>query len=109
MNFFDLTLEEQNILRVFIKLICDMGLINNFTFLKKTYKESSFCIYKENDKWISYIYEHGERHEYHENNSLYGLCLDIFSSLGVYDEEYCLNAFPTLVQDINNEFGSRTR
>ena len=109
MNYDNLTCEEQGILKAFIKLMEEIGRRDLFTFFDKAkLNDGGFFIYKENNKWISCIYERGHRFSCHEYNSLYKLCVDIFKGLEKKDTDYCLKTFPVLVQDILNKKAKNT-
>ena len=107
MHYDDLTREEQVVLEAFMKLMNDVGEAESFLFFNKTeIKECHYCIYKENNKWISYIYENGEKKEYHECDNLYRLCINIFESLSKKERDYCLKNFAAY---INGEMINKRR
>jgi hypothetical protein len=99
MDFDELTNEEQIILSIFKMLIGERGLTNEFYFFsEKSGGCGGFCIYKKDGKWISYIYERGEKSGYREYDDLYSLCMDTFGSLDKKSTDYCIEAFPKLVE-----------
>ena len=103
MSFEELTSEEKKVLTVFIELMEKIGRRHSFTFLEKVNGGAGgFCIYKEDDKWITYTYEKGLKLGYREYDKLYDLCMDIFEALEKKDTDYCLSVFPTLVQEVCN-------
>ena len=69
MNFDELTNEEQIIFSIFKKLLGDVGRMHSFAF-DKINRKGGFCVYKDNNKWVSYIYDRDQISGYREYDSL---------------------------------------
>ena len=111
MDFDELTAEEQILLVIFKKLMAKRGLLHHFYFfVRRSGGLGGFCIYKENGKWVSYIYERGEKCGYREYNDLFSLCMDIFEALDKESTDYCMKEFPLLVDEfLNSQRNGKTR
>ena len=111
MDFDELTSEEEIMLSIFKQLLNKRVLLNEFYFFKRRSDGvGGFCIYKENEKWISYIYERGQKYGYSEYSDLYSLCMHTFESLDKESTDYCKKEFPILVDEFSNSNGiNRTR
>ena len=99
MNFDELSEREQIILTEYINLMKEIGYYHMFSFLKKEGQHDvSWCIYKENDIWISCVYERGITFGFRKYYDLYNLLLDTFEGFEKKMEDYCKEVFPERVQ-----------
>ena len=104
-DYENLSEEEKTVLGAFLKVLKESGdLTRNIVYPTKKEDVDKHIerlqFYKKGNKWVSYILERNERGGYHEYDSLYPLCLDAFECLEKSHTDYCMEAFPPLVQEV---------
>ena len=104
----NLTEVELNLLEVFTKLLKETGYLNtSIKVCPERNKDGSFKkvdsalhICKQDDSWLTFIYERGAIDECYKYNDMFSACLKVFSMIETKDRDYCLDVFPPLAYEI---------